>query len=185
MSLEEIVRELKDRQDILDVVTRYCRGVDRLDRELLVSCYHPEALDDHIVFIGDREEFADWVTQLHTQHQTSTHHSISNHTCDLDGDVAHTETYYVYSGVNRDGSPVTKAGGRYIDRFERRDGQWAIAARKTLLDWEGTPDDKVFTSRERVEDEASEDEASRDRSDPSYLRPLDITSTTPAYRSNL
>ena len=83
------------------------------------------------------------------------------------------------------GCPGGPAGGRYIDRFERRDGQWAIAARKTLLDWEGTPDDKVFTSRERVEDEASEDEASRDRSDPSYLRPLDITSTTPAYRSNL
>lgn len=185
MSLEKTVRELKDRQDILDVVTRYCRGVDRLDRELLISCYHPEALDDHIVFIGNREEFADWVFRLHSQHQTSTHHAISNHTCDLAGDVAHTETYYTYSGVNRDGSPVTTAGGRYIDRLERRDGQWAIAARKTLLDWEGTPDDKVFTSRVPVQNEAPEGESSRDRSDPSYLRPLEISSTAPAYRSDL
>jgi hypothetical protein len=38
----------------------YSRGIDRLDRELLMSVYHEDAIDDHGVFVGNREEFADW-----------------------------------------------------------------------------------------------------------------------------
>ena len=39
------LRELCDRQEILDCIHRYCRAVDRADRDLLVSVYHPDAID--------------------------------------------------------------------------------------------------------------------------------------------
>ena len=83
------LQELLDRQDILDCIPRYCRAVDRFDRELLLSCYHPDAIDDHGMFVGGREAFADWAFGYHSIYQNITHHVVTNHTCDLDGDVAY------------------------------------------------------------------------------------------------
>jgi hypothetical protein len=54
------LRYLIDRQAILDCLTRYCRGVDRFDRDLLLSAYHPDATDNHGVFIGSPVQFAAW-----------------------------------------------------------------------------------------------------------------------------
>lgn len=64
--LERAVRVLQDRQAILDCLTAYSRGVDRLDRELLLSCYHEDAVDDHGMFAGDRDEFVEWVVGMHS-----------------------------------------------------------------------------------------------------------------------
>lgn len=58
--IESLVRELKDRQDIRDCLVRYCRGVDRFDREMVRSAYHPDAMDDHGDFVGGVENFIDW-----------------------------------------------------------------------------------------------------------------------------
>jgi len=35
------VQALIDRQEILGCEMRYCSGVDRFDREMLLSAYHP------------------------------------------------------------------------------------------------------------------------------------------------
>lgn len=122
------VQELADRQEIHDCVTRYCRAVDRFDRELLRSVYHADAIDDHGSFVGDRDAFIDWALGYHHEQQISHHHMITNHTADIQGDTAHCETYWLFFGENRV-KPDTLAVGRYIDRFERREGRWAIAAR--------------------------------------------------------
>ncbi len=82
-----IVRELKDRQEIFDCLLRYCRGVDRCDREAVRSAYHPDAIDDHGDYVGDVEGFIDWAFDYHTRYQLRTLHSISNHLCELDGDI--------------------------------------------------------------------------------------------------
>ncbi|WP_221890845.1 nuclear transport factor 2 family protein [Microbispora sp. KK1-11] len=37
--------EWSDQQEIHEVVLRYCRGVDRLDMDLVRSAYHPDAID--------------------------------------------------------------------------------------------------------------------------------------------
>ena len=66
------IRHLIDRQAILDCLTRYCRGVDRFDRELVLSAYHSDAIDDHGAFVGTREEFIDWAFALHEKGQIST-----------------------------------------------------------------------------------------------------------------
>ena len=55
------LQELLDQRAIRDVVLRYCRGIDRLDLELVRDCYHPDATDDHGGFVGDRDEYVEWV----------------------------------------------------------------------------------------------------------------------------
>ena len=55
MSQEAIppaLQQLIDRQQIHDCILRYCSGVDRFDREMLLSVYHPDAMDDHGAFVG-------------------------------------------------------------------------------------------------------------------------------------
>jgi ketosteroid isomerase-like protein len=169
--LEATVRMLADRQAIRDCLANYCRAVDRLDRELLLSVYHPDAFEDHGVFVGDREGFADWVIAFHSRAQHTTQHVITNHTCELDGDVAHTETYYMFAAMNVEGSPLTLSGGRYIDRFEKRDGRWAIAVRRVVSDWWGEPGEAILTPEARAVLNAGVHN-SRDRHDTSYERPL-------------
>lgn len=177
--MEKAVRELKDRQDILDCIHRYCRGVDRFDREAVRSAYHPDALDDHGEYVGDVEGFIDWAFEYHTRHQLRTLHSVSNHLCELNGDQAHTETYFTFYAVNREAPHQATTSGRYIDRFERRDGRWGIAARicvinglGTELDPEGQAGDLAFV------------QTSRDRSDPAYMRPL-VVDTTRLTRASI
>src|SRR5687767_13397746 len=103
------LRKLLDRQAILDCITAFCRGVDRMDRALILSAYHPDAIDDHGVFVGDPEGVADWVLGICERSLQSTSHMISNHTCELDGDVAHAETYVLTAAM-----PLKVSGGRYI-----------------------------------------------------------------------
>ncbi|MBM9464033.1 nuclear transport factor 2 family protein [Aeromicrobium sp. YIM 150415] len=162
------LRTLSDRQQIMDCLHRYTRGVDRLDREMLLSAFHADAIDDHGIFRGTAAEFADWAFDLHRTRHRGHQHYITNHTCDLDGDTAHTETYFMMVGQNVDGTPVTLHGGRYVDRLERRAGRWAIAYRLSLVEWVGgiTPPD--LPAAKRVQGGV----IARDRSDVSYIRPL-------------
>jgi hypothetical protein len=172
------LQELLDRQDILDCVHRYCRGVDRFDRELLLSVYHPDAIDDHGLFVGGREAFVDWAFGYHSLYQNLTHHIVTNHTCELDGDVAHAETYWMFSGENRDpqsgaAAPSTLHFGRYIDRFERRNGKWAIAARACVIEWHAALGDLPMPP-EALAAYAATAVGQRGRDDISYQRPLRI-----------
>ena len=129
-----LIREMKDRQEIYDCLTRYCRGIDRLDREMLLSAYHPDAVDDHGAFVGPVGAWADFVLDLHSTHQHRTQHLLANHRCTIDGDVAEAETYYVFRSLNKTAPLHTSASGRYVDRLEKRDGDWRIALRVCLVD---------------------------------------------------
>ncbi len=162
------VQELIDRQDILDALLRYTRGVDRLDEQLLRSAYWPGAIDDHGVFRGTIEEFVPWAFAHHRAAHHGEQHYVTNHTCDLDGDTAHTETYFVMVGQNKQGTPVTLHGGRYLDQLERRDGEWRIAHRVSMVEWTGgvVPPDLPPVHRE------PNGTVARDRTDTSYDRPL-------------
>lgn len=171
--LDRRLRELVDRQEIHDCIVRYCRGVDRLDAELLTSAYHPDAIDDHGLFVGTPDAFAAYFIAFHGENQTATQHIITNHHCELDGETAHCETYWLFAGMNREGPELSLGGGRYIDRMERREGRWAIAARKCLYDWQGKPGDYSLPP-EVLETMRGAGAATRDRDDASYERPLRI-----------
>ena len=161
---------LLDRAEILDCIHRYARGMDRLDRELVRSAYHDGAIDEHGGFVGPVDGFLDWAFAYHAG-QVRHQHYVTNHSVELRGDEAHAETYYVFVGTDRKpDAPLAVAGGRYIDRFERRDGRWAIAARVCLVEWmtelsSGLPPQAVAFI-------ASIGTVARDRSDASYERPL-------------
>jgi hypothetical protein len=164
------VREFLDRAEINDCLMRYGRGMDRFDRDLARSCYHPDAIDNHGPFCGPAEDFIDWAVSVpggQFRHQ----HYISNLHIDLDGDQAHAESYFLFVATDLDpAAPLKMFGGRYVDRFERRAGKWAIAARKCVTEWR-TTSPSLTTEAVRAEDEVAFP-ISRDRNDVSYMRPL-------------
>ena len=164
------LQRLIDRQDILDCLTRFCRGTDRFDRALFLSAFHADATIAAGPFVGGPVALYDWAIPMHEAGQIATHHNLLNHTCDIAGDTAHTETYYIFVGRNRDES-VWTAGGRYIDRLERRDGEWRIALRTNLIEWSTLPQAVPLPFADVPELYANGAPA-RDPSDPSYARPL-------------
>ncbi len=99
---------------------------------MLRSVYHPDATDDHGMFKGLGVDFAPWIVD-YLKDTRQCQHLIGNFTCDLQGDVAYTETYCLSINDNGQGLNIT-AYNRYIDRFERRNGEWRIADRLVVLD---------------------------------------------------
>jgi len=162
MTLDELVAQ----QEIRDVLARYTRGVDRLDRDLVLSCYHPGARDDHGAFQGTAEELADWVEQV-LSYFDATMHFLGQQLIELAGDRAHSETYCVaYHRRNaRDGEEGVDLwmGLRYIDIFERRNGEWRIADRRCAFDW--TRRDPIVGMWELPPEALT---GRRDRNDPVY-----------------
>jgi len=164
------LEHLLQRQDILDCLIRFSRGMDRFDRELFLSAFHPDAIIAAGEFVGGPVALFDWASALHDHGQSATHHNLLNHSCELDGDVAHTETYYLFVGRNRDDTNWI-AGGRYVDRLERRDGAWKIALRCNAIEWSGMVPTMAIPFAE-VPDINLNGAASRDKQDISYRRPL-------------
>lgn len=132
VTLGDRLQELIDRQDILQVLHRYCRGLDRLDVELTQSCYFEDAIEDHGSFIGPAKEFIGWAN-TGTESFLNTHHCILNHYCEIDGNDAHAETYYLFMGYHEK-PPHLMSMGRYIDHFQRRNGEWRIANRIAVIE---------------------------------------------------
>lgn len=166
----ERVARLLDRQDILDCLTRFSRGMDRFDRELFLSAFHPDATIAAGPFVGGPGALYDWAAALHDEGQVSTHHNLLNHTCDIDGETAHAETYYLFVGRNRDETNWL-TGGRYIDRLDKRDGQWKIALRTNVVEWSGMAPSLPLPFSD-VPDVHANGAPSRSRADPTYARPL-------------
>ena len=88
------VDELLDQQAIRDVLIRYTRGIDRMDPDLVRSCYHPDAHDDHGAFRGGTEEFVAWFQEALSFFER-TMHFVGNQLVEVDGDVARAESYCV------------------------------------------------------------------------------------------
>lgn len=134
-TISQIRDELVDREAIRDCLARYSRGVDRFDPDMLRSIYWPDAIDDHGDQVGTVEEFIAWIEPLLKQGGQFIH-MTGNSLIRIAGAVARVETYFWSVLTNPGGSGrdyVTS--GRYLDRFERRDDEWRIAARLVATDW--------------------------------------------------
>lgn len=149
------LQTLMDRAYITDLIYLYCRGLDRRHESTLSSIYHEDAIEDRGegIFIGLAR---DWVQQTLPVLEVFelTQHCVMNILIEIDGDTAHGESYF--NAYHRFGEPPAKlvgntldlewpiAGtemilaGRYLDRFERRDGIWKIAHRRMVCDWSRT-----------------------------------------------
>ena len=166
------IQYLRSRMDILDCLNRYTRGMDRLDRKSALSAFHEDAQLDYGIFVGNPVEFFDYFHDFHTRFHHSTFHYIANHNCELDGDVAHTETYFMCPVNNKAEPKFTLGGGRYVDRFERRSGRWAIAVRKCIGGWDAVQQES--SNSEIMRAFAAVGTIARDESDLSYQRPLTV-----------
>jgi hypothetical protein len=127
----------EDELAIRAVVLRYCRGIDRMDRELVRSCYHPDATDSHGSFDGGVDEFLVWVWRL-LGHYTMTMHYVANQLVEtVDDGRARCESYgvAVHRAAGGAASDNLTTGFRFIDDFERREGAWRIARRVATTEW--------------------------------------------------
>ncbi len=144
---------MADRMAIQDVMYRWCRSVDRLDYDGIRSVFHPDGIDRHGPFNGTVEELIEWIRNRHRTIPFSMH-AISNMLIEFAGpDLALVETYVRttqrypaeakeslaqltggQAGAEGHGADLFTCS-RYIDRFERRDGQWRIRLRTLVQDW--------------------------------------------------
>jgi hypothetical protein len=131
--LDRLVAEAEIRR----VIARYCRGIDRMDLELVRTCYHADARDEHGSFSGSIDEYVDWVAGLLAKYD-ATMHFVANQLVEFDDrDTARVETYGMSVHRSSSGEPHLNltTGFRYVDRFERRAGEWRIAHRVAVADW--------------------------------------------------
>jgi hypothetical protein len=128
---------LESKQAIVELLIKYCRGVDRGDLELLKSVYHSDAIDDHnVAFSGNAHELAEFILPELTRSYPH-RHAITNPLVELDGERAYCESQYTSSHRLRVDSKTVfdvEAYGRYFDIMERRDGVWRIAYRRLLIE---------------------------------------------------
>ena len=128
---------LADREAIRDCLYRYCRGIDRADEAALRSAYWPDATDQHGAHQGSATGFIDQaLTRLRQGGRRV--HMISNILIELHGPAAAVESSFIALQTRIDAQGLwheTFLCGRYVDRFERRLGEWRVAARTVVYDW--------------------------------------------------
>lgn len=136
---EAAIDALLDKQEIHEVLVKYCRGADRGDADLIADCYHSDAHENHGgTFEGPADDYVAMIRKVLPTAGTMTH-LITNILIELDGDKARSECYITtFSRRGEAGSDdafdsITSA--RLIDDFEKRSGVWKIAKRRLSWEW--------------------------------------------------
>lgn len=125
---------------------RYCRSLDRMDRELMATVFHPAATVSYPAYQGAWPGFVDWVWGLHRAFDIHSH-QLANAILMLDPDLrsAVSESYVSASFWKREGNiatgPTVLAAGtqtevraRYLDRWSLTDARWRIDHRICVVD---------------------------------------------------
>ena len=131
------LRVLLAKEQIKDALLRYCHGVDRGDADMISSAYHPDAHDDHVLFVATGATIGRTIVERLAGKSSFSMHFVTNQRIDVDGDTAYSETYNLVlrDSFDAENPPsdtsmrLLLAGNRYVDRFEQRDGEWRIAHR--------------------------------------------------------
>ncbi|RAX48273.1 nuclear transport factor 2 family protein [Arthrobacter sp. AQ5-05] len=129
---------LAEKQAIAEVLYRYARAVDRKDFDAVAACYFEDANDNHGGYNGG---VAGLLEDMEVRHRTidSSQHFITNVLIDLGTDIADAESYCLcYLRQQRkpgeESQLLLTIRCRYVDRFEKRNGQWRIADRIVVFD---------------------------------------------------
>ena len=143
--IEKELQELIDRQEISDVIQRYCRTLDWLDADGQAGCYWPDAQIEYGFFTGRAEDFLPVVMETESS-LARRWHMLSQPLIRFHSPYsASSECYGIFGGGRwqDDGSIAgDMIGGRYLDEWEKRgsDGdndhkEWRISVRTYILDW--------------------------------------------------
>ena len=173
---EADLAKLMELESIRALFTRFTRGFDRQDEDLIRSVFWPDA------YVGYgrmhppllRDDFIAHHLPLHTPVLSYAHH-ISSQTIEIEGDVAHVESYItaIFRGLRNPGHITSIVGGRYLDRIDRRGGEWRVAVREFIPHF-SVAGQSNFDEQFPPERYPREDFwlGTRDRRDPSYRRPF-------------
>ena len=133
---DQDLQVMYDKIALYDLNQLYCRAADRRDYKLLASLYHPDSTDDRSpVFKGSGLDFVKWASGTVTQLQ-ATNHVIAGAIFHVQGDYAEGEVHLIAWLLSAaEPQSETIRHGRYIDRYERRDGVWSILERSIVYDW--------------------------------------------------
>lgn len=128
-------QDVLDRLALHDLVMMYCRAIDRRDYKLLRSLYWDEAVEDRgATGRGTIDERIEYVKQSQTRFETTVHR-IFNTLFSIDGNKAEGEHYI--EAYHRTPAPAAQeliAGGRYLDKYEKRNGVWKFIYRARVSD---------------------------------------------------
>ena len=160
---EEAIAELLAKQELTEALYRYCRSMDRMDNALGFTVFHEDAEVDYgTMFQGTGHGFVENVYHQHAAmlcHQ----HQLGNVLIEVDGDRAASESYVsvTFRLNGPDGSLLGMyAHGRYLDRWEKRNGRWAISQRRYV---------HLLDETRPVPPSQHEGDGRRDLDDPSYV----------------
>ena len=131
------LQQLIDRHAILDLVNNYCNAADRHDHDKMRSLYHEDALDDHgSFFSGLAMEFIDKLPEIQAPMEIL-HHNVTTTNIKIEGDYAEGEIYILafHKIKTDDGAMDLLIGGRYFDKYQKRDGIWKFSHRSVVADW--------------------------------------------------
>jgi hypothetical protein len=158
---DQLLRAAVDRQQITDLIYRYCRAVDRIDVELGYSVWHPDGTAQYEDFYtGTGRGLIDKVCAQHRALLCHSH-QISNIIIELDGEHAASESYVTATLRVQDGERLRQimVWSRYIDRWSRRNSRWGIDKRVNIRDFDEIRDVVAMSQPQW---------GRRDPSDPSY-----------------
>ncbi len=165
--MTDLVQEFIDKQSLHELVLRYCRACDRRDFLQLRALYHDDAIDDHgTMFRGSADEYVAWLPGVMANFE-ATVHSLTNTLFIVRGDEAQGELYtHAYHRTPAPDAREIIIGGRYLDRYARRDGTWKFLHRALALDWVRVEAVDAGAYREFA---AGAPRGRTDATDPSYL----------------
>jgi hypothetical protein len=140
------VDQLIDRVAVRDVLTRYCRAIDRCDATLLGEQFHPDAFIDHPPLPQDAAGFCREVIRLVRDTGPSLHY-MTNVLIEIEEGTAYTEAYFTAwhrISAEESGGVFTSAtssehglfGGRYVNWLSAPEGTWRISKHTTMVEWE-------------------------------------------------
>jgi hypothetical protein len=131
------LQDILDKAEITELVHRYCNAADRHDHDKMRSLYHKDAIDDHGAFFkGLAMEFIDRLPAIQ-EPMLILHHNVTTVNIVVDGDYAEGEIYILaFHQVRTDEGPVDLLiGGRYFDKYTKRNGVWKFSHRAVVADW--------------------------------------------------
>tara|TARA_R110002049_G_scaffold156512_12_gene321572 strand:+ start:3073 stop:3588 length:516 start_codon:yes stop_codon:yes gene_type:complete len=134
--MSNTIESLIAKQDITELIYRYMRGLDRWDDDLLRSLFTDDAWCEYGFMNGPANAFIDFALGALSKH-TANQHMVGNILLEIEGDEAFGEVYFnAYHKVKTDnGVEDLIIAGRYLDRYEQRDGVWKFAYRSEVVDW--------------------------------------------------
>jgi hypothetical protein len=170
--IDSEIQALLDKQAIYETIIRYCRGLDRFDVELMRSAWHPDAIYEHGGhYNGNAYEFCDMAIAFLKPFGPMAHMICQVH-IELKDDRAHAESYgLAYQRLEKDGlSFDCVIGARLLDHFEKRNGEWKIAHRRAILDWNNDiPNVETWGKGLYGQWDTTEYGGRKDKTDPSYF----------------